>query len=203
MFTALLEILADLDAQPLLVVLLMAAGALAESGLGIGALLPGETIVATGATILAGQPVLWLAWVLVAAAAFAGDHVGYVVGRRLGPSVSRSGPVRTVGVARWERVTGMMRRRAVPTLAVGRLVPGVRTLLALAAGGAGVRYRWFALGSSLGALIWSAVWVGGVATIGRFLLGLDPIGLVLAGAAVLLVVLIARARRRVEVPREI
>lgn len=198
MFTGPLELLDSLDAQPLLVVLLMAGGALVESALGVGALLPGETIVAAGATLLAGQPALWVGWVVVAAAAFTGDHVGYAVGRQLGPAVARSGPVRKVGVARWERVTGLVQRHAVPTLAVGRLLPGVRTLVALAAGGSGVRYGRFALGSSLGALLWSAVWVGGGAAIGRFLLGLDPVGLVLAGVVLLVVVLLVRGRPRVE-----
>lgn len=199
MFPAPLELLDQLGQQPVLVVLLMAGGSLAESALGVGALVPGETLVAAGATVLAGHPVLWLACGLVAAAAFLGDHVGYAVGRRLGPAVADSGPVRKVGRDRWDRVAGLVERHAVPTLVVGRLVPGVRTLIALAAGVVGVRYGRFALGTALAALVWSAVWVYGGAAIGSVLLSLRPVHTLLVAGAALVVGLAVRYGRRLPV----
>ncbi|WP_114907707.1 CDP-alcohol phosphatidyltransferase family protein [Ornithinimicrobium murale] len=179
------DLLHQLTAQPLLVVLLMTAGAVVDSALGVGALLPGESLVATGATVLQGSHPLWPAWLSVAAGAFLGDHVGYAVGRRLGPAAADSAPVRRIGRGRWDRVTGRVRRHAVPTLALGRQAPGVRTLVALAAGASGVGYGPFALGSGLGALLWSALWVGGGASVGHALQSLDPMHLlVLAGVLV-------------------
>lgn len=189
------ELLHQLAAQPLLVVLLMTGGAVADSALGVGAVLPGETLVAVGATVLEGTRSLWLAWVSVAAGAFLGDHVGYAVGRRLGPAVAGSGPVRKVGRARWERVTGLVRRHAVPTLALGRLAPGVRTLVALGAGASGVSYGRFALGSGLGALLWSTVWVGGGAALGRALQEFDLVQLLPLAGALVVVALVVGNRR--------
>lgn len=189
------ELLHQLTAQPLLVVLVMTGGAVADSALGVGALLPGESLVAVGATLLEGTRSLWLAWVSVAAGAFLGDHVGYAVGRRLGPAVADSGPVRRVGRARWERVTGLVRRHAVPTLALGRLAPGVRTLVALGAGASGVSYARFALGSGLGALLWSTVWVGGGASVGRALQEFELVQLLPLAGALVVVALVVSNRR--------
>ncbi|WP_324650097.1 DedA family protein [Georgenia sp. H159] len=183
MFTPLLGLLDQLAQQPALVTLVMGAAALAESALGLGTLTPGETMVSLGAGVLAGQPVLSLAWAAVAVGAFLGDHVGYLVGRRSGPALATGTLVRRLGAHRWQRATALIERHGVPTLVLGRLVPGVRTVLAAGAGALGMSYRRYVLAAALAALLWSALWVGGGATMVTLVLGLGPLHALALGAA--------------------
>lgn len=195
MFTYLLSLVDALAQQPVLVTLVMGAAALGESALGVGTLVPGETLVAVGAHNLDGRSVLWLAWVVVAAAAFVGDHVGYLVGRRVGPALAASALVRRIGVRRWRRATEVLERYGVLMLVAGRLVPGVRTLLAPAAGALGMSYRRYAPAAAAAALLWSALWVGGGATVVRMVLAVSPaVALSVGGALAVVVAAVLAAR---------
>ncbi|WP_165970135.1 DedA family protein [Nonomuraea terrae] len=150
-------------------VLIMFAASFAEAAFGLGAFVPGETIVAAGAFALSGQGLVLGAWPAVALGAFLGDHAGYLLGRRFGPALARSAPVRKAGEDRWNRVTGLVRERGLWVLVVARLVPGIRTLVAAAAGVAGVGYGRFALADAAGAILWSSLWVFGGVAMGRSL----------------------------------
>jgi membrane protein DedA with SNARE-associated domain len=65
----------------------------AESGLLIGFFLPGDSLLFTTGLLVAGGVLLhtplWLVCLLVSIAAAAGDQVGYLLGRRFGPSLFR------------------------------------------------------------------------------------------------------------------
>jgi len=201
MFLDLLDVLDVLAAQPVPAALLMGGAAWAESTLVLGTLVPGETAVAVGAGALGTGPVLWLAWVVVGLGAFLGDHLGYLVGRRAGPALARGRLVRRAGAHRWERAVALLDRYGAPVLVVGRLVPGVRTLLGVAAGAAGMSYRRYAAAAALAALLWSAIFVGGTAAVVPVVLGMEPLHVVGAAGAVAVAVLVAlrrgRSRRRV------
>ena len=134
--------------------------AFAESAFGLGFVVPGETAVLTlgAATASGGQ--LTAAMVTVAVGAMAGDHTGYLLGRRYGTRLRETKVVRRIGVQHWDRATGLLRRHGVPALIVSRLLPAVRTLVPAAAGAAGVRYGRFLAGSVVGAGLWSGLWVG-------------------------------------------
>ncbi|GAB4003511.1 hypothetical protein GCM10029992_45500 [Glycomyces albus] len=72
-----------------------------EAAFGLGALVPAETALVLAAVALAGSPLLIAAVGAAAAGAFAGDHLGYAVGRRLGPRTAESRAVRRIGIGRW------------------------------------------------------------------------------------------------------
>lgn len=184
-----------LSQQPALVTVGMGVAALGESALGLGVLVPGETMVSIGAHTLDGSA-LWLAWVVVAAAAFLGDHVGYLLGRRYGPALATSALVRRLGAHHWQRATSVLDGHGVAVLVVGRLVPGVRTLLAPAAGALGMRYRRYGPAAAVAALLWSALWVGGGAGLVGLVLALDPVVALTAGAMLAVVALGGVAWRR-------
>lgn len=188
------ELLATLDAHQPVVVLVMALVAAVEAAFGIGVVVPGETVVAAGAAVLGHTPLLPLAWLAVAAGAFAGDQVGYAVGHRYGTAVAESWIVRRLGRDRWERASALVRRRSFWVVVVARLLPGVRTLASAAAGAAGVRYARFAVADAVASLAWAAVWVLGGATLGQALLG--PAAWAVAGVALASALTIARARRQ-------
>jgi membrane-associated protein len=164
------------------------AFALAESGLGLGAIVPGEVAISSLATKTDGTVPLVLLGIAVALGASAGDHLGYVVGRVSGPRLRGSRLIARLGRERWDRASELMQAHGFWAILVSRLLPFVRTVMPAVAGAAHLRYPRFALASVLGAAGWSAAWVGAGA-------GLAATGLLdntpLVVAAVVLVALLA------------
>lgn len=173
--------------------------ALAESGLGLGAVLPGEVAISSLATKVEGVLPLLVLGIAVALGASAGDHLGYVVGRVSGPRMRGSRLIARLGLARWDRATELMQDHGFWAILVSRLLPFVRTVMPAVAGAAHLRYPRFALASVLGASVWSALWVGagaGLAATG--LLDNTPlvIATVAAAGVVAVMVRVLRKRRR-------
>lgn len=196
--TALLDLAAEHAALVCLVVFLAAFG---ESALGVGVVVPGETILLAAAVVLSGSP--WLLGALGAAwlGAFAADHVGFAVGRRLGPTLRGSRAVRWIGVERWQRAVDVVERRSGWVLVGARLLPGVRTLVSAAAGASVLAYGRFVAMTALATLLWSLLWVMGGSVIGQALLRVGDARVVLPGAlGVLLVIWLVRRGRRARQP---
>lgn len=135
--------------------------AFAESGLGLGMLLPGETAVVMLAATMGSSGQMIALGVVVTIGASLGDHVGYLLGRRCGDALGETRAVRRLGRQHYERATDLLRRRGGTAVFMTRLVPVVRTLTPAAAGASGLRYRRFAIASLSGSALWSTVYVGG------------------------------------------
>lgn len=135
--------------------------AFAESGLGLGIVLPGETAVVVLAATLGSPTQMMALGVAVAVGASLGDHVGYVLGRRYGAALRETRAVSRLGRHRYDRATDLLRRRGGTAVLMTRLVPVVRTLTPAAAGASGLQYRRFAAASLTGSAVWATVYVGG------------------------------------------
>ena len=135
--------------------------AFAESGLGLGMVLPGETAVVVLAATMQSTTDMVLLGVAVMVGASLGDHVGYLLGRRYGDTLRDTAAVRRLGVHHFDRATAMLRRRGAAAVFLTRLVPIIRTLTPAAAGAAGLEYRRFAPASLAGSATWAAAYVGG------------------------------------------
>jgi len=135
--------------------------AFAESGLGLGMLLPGETAVVVLAATMRSPTSMVLLGVAVMVGATLGDHLGYAVGRRYGDNLRETKVVTRLGQHRYDRATDLLRRRGGIAVFLTRLVPVVRTLTPAAAGASGLQYRRFAPASLAGSALWSAAYVGG------------------------------------------
>ena len=172
--------------------------AFAESGLGLGSVLPGESVIlalAVGTDAWHQKAVLLLA---VAAGASAGDHVGYGLGRHLGKRLRATRAVRKVGVQHWDRGVEFVRRHGASAVVVSRLLPVIRTLVPAVAGVSGLRYPQFVVASVAGSVLWAALWVGAGSVVGwAFGLIAEGMGLVwvlaAVGATVATVALVRRA----------
>lgn len=143
----------------------------AETGLLIGIVLPGDSLlfVAGYATVrgnsLPGNLHLPLGWLLVAAAAGAvgGAQVGHELGRRAGPALFRRHESRLFKPEYVERTRAMLGRfGAARAIVLARFVPIVRTLLNPLAGVVGLPATTFAVWNVVGGLLW---------TVGLILLG--------------------------------
>ncbi|MCD9196794.1 DedA family protein [Aeromicrobium wangtongii] len=164
--------------------------AFAESGLGLGMLLPGETAVVLLAATMGSAGQLFALGVVVMVGASLGDHVGYLLGRRCGDALGQTRAVRRLGRHHYERATDLLRRRGGTAVFMTRLVPVVRTLTPAAAGASGLGYRRFAIASLSGSAVWSTAYVGG----GSVVAGLATVTTgTLGRASWLLLVLLALA----------
>ena len=135
--------------------------AFAESGLGLGMVMPGETAIVVLASTMASTTGLVLLGVAVAIGASLGDHVGYLIGRRYGDALGETRAVRRLGRQHYDRATDLLRRRGGTAVLMTRLVPVVRTLTPAAAGASGLEYRRFAVASVSGSALWATAYVGG------------------------------------------
>lgn len=170
---------------------LVAAMAFLETSFITGLMVPcGPVIVA--AVTLAGEGLLELEWIVVAAVsgALAGDSVGYWVGSRGGGHAARtSGRLGRIARRAEPRARRLFGRHPFFAVTVARLVSFVRTLMPPAAGLGDLRYTRFLLWDIPGVLLWAALYVGiGLAADG----GLDLLDRILGtGGAVAAVVLVA------------
>ena len=115
---------------------------------------------------------------VVIAAGTAGSLIGagfwYAIGRQIGEHrlrawVERSGKWLTLSVADLDRAQEWFTRRGRMAVLVGRLIPGVRTLVSLPAGFTGMALGPFLLSSAIGTLLWTtALAYAGVALQARY-----------------------------------
>lgn len=132
--------------------------ALAEAMLGVGIVLPGEVMI-TGIAASAGTGGRYALIIAVTAGATAGDHINYWLGRSNGDCLGKSRLMQRIGHQHWERAESLIRRHGAWALVISRLLPVVRTLMAAAAGVAGLGYRRFAAASLTGSTLWAVAWV--------------------------------------------
>lgn len=144
----------------------------AESGLLIGFFLPGDSLLFTAGLLsaagkLAPLPVLLVGCFL---AAFLGDQVGYMFGKKVGPSIFSRPDSRLFKVEYVEKAQTYFDKHGSKTIILARFVPVVRTFAPIVAGVGKMHYRTFVAFNVIGAFIWAV----GVTTLG-YLLG-DRIG---------------------------
>lgn len=185
---ALLEALRQLP--PWVVYAILVGGALLEY---VFPPFPGDTVVVVGAALVAafGWSVGWV-FVAVTAGAVLGSALGWAVGAWLRETgrVEQLGPKKRRAVA---LVVGRFEEYGAAYLALNRFLPGVRSLLFVAAGLAGLRLPVVLAWSALAASLWNGLLIGiGVALGGNVerIAALVQRHNVVAGVLVVLVVTI-------------
>jgi len=182
----------------------------AETGLLVGFFLPGDSLLflagflASGPKGLPHLPSIWLVVPVLAIAAFVGNQVGYMIGRRFGPSVFDRPDSRWFSQRNVTRTHEFFELYGTKALVLARFVPIVRTFVPVMAGVGKMDARTFMGANAIGAVIWA----GGVTTLGYFLGQVDVIknNIELAAVAVVAVSLIPvgieLVRHRREPPEE-
>lgn len=187
--TALLTpLLLTLGPAALLVVM---AVVFAESGLLLGVVLPGDSLLFLAGALVTSHVIalpIWLVAAGVVLAAAAGDQVGYLLGRRFGPSIFSRPGSRLLRPEHVGRAHAFFARRGDVAVVIARFLPVVRTLTPAVAGAARMPRRRFTTFNLLGALVWGA----GVVTVGALFGGVPfvaaHIELITIGLALLSVV---------------
>jgi membrane-associated protein len=151
----------------------------AESGLLIGFFLPGDSLLFT-AGFLASAPDsvseslhLPLGFLLVGCfvAAVAGDQVGYLFGRRVGPGLFNRPDSRFFKKENVEKAEAFFEKHGAKTIVLARFVPIVRTFAPIVAGVSHMKYRTFVTFNLIG----GALWAIGITLLGYFLGQVDVI----------------------------
>jgi membrane-associated protein len=126
-----------------------------ESGLLIGVVLPGDSVLFT-AGFLASQGFLSILPLIIISFTMAalGDNVGYWLGKRFGPAVfsrERSFLLNPRNIRRAER---FYEAHGAKTIVLARFMPVIRTLAPVLAGVGSMRWRTFMTYNLIGATIW-------------------------------------------------
>jgi membrane-associated protein len=140
----------------------------AECGLLIGFFLPGDSLLFTAGLLISTGVIkypLWLACALFTVAAFAGNLVGYEIGRASGPAVFRRDDSRLFKRAYVDKTVAFFDKYGRRAIVMARFVPIVRTFITVIAGVGRMQRRHYLTYSGIGALLWAS----GVTVLGSLL----------------------------------
>ena len=135
----------------------------AETGLLIGFLLPGDTLLVISG--LLSHPLgqsehgvfgmsVWLVALLIGLAAFVGGEVGYFIGHKGGPAVFERKESGLFSRKNVERTNAFFERFGGITVILARFVPIVRTFAPVAAGVGHMPWKRYSLYNLIGAVLW-------------------------------------------------
>ena len=127
----------------------------AETGLFVGFLLPGDSLLITAGLFAArGELDIVLLNVLLIVAAVSGDAVGYQIGFRLGPALFNRPQSRFFRRDHLLKTKEFYDRYGGITIILARFMPFARTFAPTIAGIGGMTYRRFALFNVTGGIAW-------------------------------------------------
>jgi membrane-associated protein len=142
-----------------------------ETGLVITPFLPGDSLLFAAGTFAAlGSLDVHLLFVLLAAAAIAGDTVNYWIGATIGPRAF-SGKYRLLNQRHLQRTHEFYERHGGKTIVLARFIPIIRTFAPFVAGVGAMNYAKFILYNVAGGIAWVFVFVYG----GYFFGGLEVV----------------------------
>jgi len=144
----------------------------AETGLLVGFLLPGDTLlIITGILTFSGviSTDIWWVCLAISVAAFLGGEVGYLIGHKVGPRIFERKESGIFSIENVKRTNAFFERFGGLAVIVARFVPIVRTFAPVAAGVGHMNYKKYSLYNAIGAIIW-----GSGLTFAGYLLGYIP-----------------------------
>ena len=161
--------------------------------------LPGDSLLFTVGLLVGrgsiDQP-LWLVCLVLTIAAFAGNVVGYEIGRKAGPALFRRPDSRFFKQRYIDQTVGFFDKYGARAVILARFVPIVRTFITVTAGVGRMDRRKFFGYSAIGAVLWAT----GITVLGYFL-GSVPFIAANLEVILLLIVLVSVLPAIVEVLR--
>ena len=138
----------------------------AETGLLIGAFLPGDSLLFTAGFLASqGHLNIWILVPLCFVAAVIGDATGYSIGIRFGRSLFRKPESRFFKPEYLVKSEAFFEKHGGKAIILARFMPIVRTFAPVIAGVSAMQYRKFAVYNVAGAVLWAI----GVTVAGYFL----------------------------------
>jgi membrane-associated protein len=131
----------------------------AECGLLLGFFLPGDSLLFTAGLFVAQgaiQAPLWLVCLILVASAFAGNVVGYYIGRAAGPAIFDKPESRLFKPKHVARTQEFFDKYGTRAIVLGRFVPIVRTFITVMAGVGRMDAKRYLTFSFIGGVLWAA-----------------------------------------------
>jgi len=144
----------------------------AETGLLVGFLLPGDTLLVITGLLTFSRVIdfdIWLVCLAIGFSAFVGGEVGYLIGHKFGPRVFERKESGVFSRKNVERTNAFFKKYGGLSVILARFVPILRTFVPVAAGIGHMEHRKYTLYNFIGAMVW-----GAGLTFAGFLLGLIP-----------------------------
>lgn len=139
-----------------------------ETGVLVLAFLPGDSLLFTvglfTATGIIDIPI-WITCTLLFLFAFAGDQMGFMIGRKLGPSIFKKEKSRFFNPENVARTHEFFEKHGPKAIIIARFLPVFRAFVPAAAGVGRMSYRHFITYNAIGALLWAV----GITLLGYFL----------------------------------
>ena len=134
----------------------------AETGLLIGFLLPGDTLLILAGVLAiettAGHNAfgtnVWIVALAIGLAAFLGGEVGYLIGHHFGPRIFERKESGLFSKKNVERTNALFLRFGPIAVILARFVPIVRTFAPIAAGVGHMPWKRYSLYNLIGAIVW-------------------------------------------------
>ena len=174
----------------------------------IGVPVPGETMLVTAAIYAGTTGRLSIFWVIVAssAGAIVGDNIGYLIGRTGGYRLLRRyGRYIHLEENRLRLGQYLFHRHGPKVVFFGRFFSVLRIFAAFLAGVNRMRWRSFLIFNAAGGIIWSTIYGVAAYLLGQQLLRLSgqvDLVLAIAGAAVIIAVIVFLRRNEARLQRE-
>ncbi|MGR4009482.1 DedA family protein [Leucobacter sp. 1207-22] len=139
-----------------------------ETGVLVLAFLPGDSLLFTvglfSATGIINVPI-WVTCIALFIFAFAGDQMGFMIGRKLGPTIFKKEKSRFFNPENVERTHAFFEKHGAKSIIIARFLPVFRAFVPAAAGVGKMSYKHFVGYNAIGALLWGV----GVTLLGYFL----------------------------------
>ncbi len=130
----------------------------AETGLLVGFLLPGDTLLVISGLLTHTNDIfgvnIWVVSLLIALAAFVGGEVGYFIGHKGGPAIFERKESGLFSRKNVERTNAFFDKYGGLTVILARFVPIVRTFAPVAAGVGHMPWKRYSLYNFIGAVLW-------------------------------------------------
>lgn len=197
---AILDVVRSVD--PVARTLLAGLGIFLETSVGVGLVVPGDTIVIVAATGVDGEVQFLALFVAVVVGALGGESVGFALGRFFGPRIRASRLGRRIGERNWERAANYVDRRGGIAVFVSRFLPVLHSLVPVTVGMSSMSYRRFMAWTAPACVLWAGAYVtfGSVAALSYRELSssLHTAGYLFVGAIVAFVLVVAVGKKLLE-----
>jgi membrane-associated protein len=141
----------------------------AETGLLIGFVLPGDTLLVIAGLLGHSGLNVWISAPLIAVAAFLGGECGYYIGNKVGPRIFERRDSGLFSREQVDRTNRFFDKYGPMAVVLARFVPIVRTFAPIAAGVGHMNYKRYSTYNAIGAVLW-----GFGLTVAGYVIGFIP-----------------------------
>ena len=174
---------------------------LLETSVFIGLLIPGDTVVLAAGTMVSGWLDFFGLFVAVMLGSFAGESLGFFIGRTFGSRIRSSKLGLRIPEKVWHRADTFVESRGGIAIAMSRFLPVLHSVVPLTAGMTKMKYKTFISWTAGACAVWSSVYLG----IGWFAHGATDAlkqfkfgGIIFVSIIVVFLVIVTLVKKRLE-----